>query len=164
MSHCSVSGATRVLMTIAAAAVVTACSRDANGSPPVGKTEGGAPSTVPSAAQDGATRSGAAGARPTPSITLASTDIATIAPTTIEDGVALTGDLRPIETIDVRARIEGDLIAVLFREGQQVSAGQVLARFEASEQESARSEEHTSELQSPDHLVCRLLLEKKKKK
>src|SRR5258708_31248728 len=27
---------------------------------------------------------------------------------------------------------------------------------------STRSEEHTSELQSPDHLVCRLLLEKKK--
>src|SRR5258708_29617301 len=27
---------------------------------------------------------------------------------------------------------------------------------------AARSEEHTSELQSPDHLVCRLLLEKKK--
>src|SRR5947208_9318931 len=29
--------------------------------------------------------------------------------------------------------------------------------------EKLRSEEHTSELQSPDHLVCRLLLEKKKK-
>src|SRR5258708_19140652 len=28
----------------------------------------------------------------------------------------------------------------------------------------SRSEEHTSELQSPDHLVCRLLLEKKKQK
>src|SRR5258708_18949314 len=28
---------------------------------------------------------------------------------------------------------------------------------------SSRSEEHTSELQSPDHLVCRLLLEKKKR-
>src|SRR5207244_9789545 len=27
-------------------------------------------------------------------------------------------------------------------------------------QEALRSEEHTSELQSPDHLVCRLLLEK----
>src|SRR5207244_11634916 len=26
---------------------------------------------------------------------------------------------------------------------------------------ASRSEEHTSELQSPDHLVCRLLLEKK---
>src|SRR5258708_35591635 len=31
-------------------------------------------------------------------------------------------------------------------------------------QPQGRSEEHTSELQSPDHLVCRLLLEKKKKK
>src|SRR5438876_3722408 len=29
---------------------------------------------------------------------------------------------------------------------------------------NVRSEEHTSELQSPVHLVCRLLLEKKKKK
>src|SRR5207244_10586348 len=28
----------------------------------------------------------------------------------------------------------------------------------------SRSEEHTSELQSPDHLVCRLLLEKKNQK
>src|SRR5258708_13426149 len=31
------------------------------------------------------------------------------------------------------------------------------------EKSRRRSEEHTSELQSPDHLVCRLLLEKKKK-
>src|SRR5258708_24097072 len=31
------------------------------------------------------------------------------------------------------------------------------------ENAAERSEEHTSELQSPDHLVCRLLLEKKKK-
>src|SRR5258708_13409275 len=30
--------------------------------------------------------------------------------------------------------------------------------------DSCRSEEHTSELQSPDHLVCRLLLEKKKQR
>src|SRR5258708_29944285 len=32
---------------------------------------------------------------------------------------------------------------------------------EASVRYRFRSEEHTSELQSPDHLVCRLLLEKK---
>src|SRR5258708_9592910 len=31
-----------------------------------------------------------------------------------------------------------------------------------AEYQAKRSEEHTSELQSPDHLVCRLLLEKKK--
>src|SRR5947208_4739328 len=34
--------------------------------------------------------------------------------------------------------------------------------FESQVDLQARSEEHTSELQSPDHLVCRLLLEKKK--
>src|SRR4051794_7249268 len=34
----------------------------------------------------------------------------------------------------------------------------------AGSAEILRSEEHTSELQSPVHLVCRLLLEKKKKK
>src|SRR5690625_5681880 len=32
------------------------------------------------------------------------------------------------------------------------------------EQQTGRSEEHTSELQSRGHLVCRLLLEKKKKR
>src|SRR5258708_24238657 len=37
----------------------------------------------------------------------------------------------------------------------QAAIGEVAARH-------GRSEEHTSELQSPDHLVCRLLLEKKK--
>src|SRR5207244_5183432 len=35
-----------------------------------------------------------------------------------------------------------------------------LERYQWSDAD--RSEEHTSELQSPDHLVCRLLLEKKK--
>src|SRR5947208_5869535 len=33
---------------------------------------------------------------------------------------------------------------------------------DALARKAERSEEHTSELQSPDHLVCRLLLEKKK--
>src|SRR5437764_10513314 len=36
-------------------------------------------------------------------------------------------------------------------------------RPSARETENARSEEHTSELQSPMYLVCRLLLEKKKR-
>src|SRR5258708_11139979 len=37
-------------------------------------------------------------------------------------------------------------------------------RASVSKSPATRSEEHTSELQSPDHLVCRLLLEKKKKR
>src|SRR5258708_15381500 len=59
----------------------------------------------------------------------------------------------------------------LFRSHLQPSTGIVgrrpshlsLARF-GGPQSKKRSEEHTSELQSPDHLVCRLLLEKKKKR
>src|SRR5215216_3031731 len=38
----------------------------------------------------------------------------------------------------------------------------VSVTLSASTWRTSRSEEHTSELQSPDHLVCRLLLEKKK--
>src|SRR5688572_31886273 len=38
------------------------------------------------------------------------------------------------------------------------------ARFSFEENRTDRSEEHTSELQSQSNLVCRLLLEKKKKK
>src|SRR5438309_9714014 len=37
-------------------------------------------------------------------------------------------------------------------------------RMPSAIRSSSRSEEHTSELQSQFHLVCRLLLEKKKKK
>src|SRR5256885_3838389 len=39
-----------------------------------------------------------------------------------------------------------------------------VAAYNAFISQQARSEEHTSELQSPCNLVCRLLLEKKKKK
>jgi len=132
-----------------------ACSKDAAGSAPgaEGNRSGGAAQqggpAAGGSAGGGAAAGGGAGAtgggargpggRPSPSITLAATDVATVAPMTIEDGVALTGDLHPIETIDVRARIEGDLEAVYVREGDQVRAGQLLARFEASEQESGRA-------------------------
>src|SRR5438876_3117924 len=42
------------------------------------------------------------------------------------------------------------------------SAVELIDRLEAHGYVRRRSEEHTSELQSPVHLVCRLLLEKKK--
>src|SRR3712207_8621987 len=42
------------------------------------------------------------------------------------------------------------------------TAGDFLRRFAAADLDTLRSEEHTSELQSRQYLVCRLLLEKKK--
>src|SRR5437879_13466379 len=43
-----------------------------------------------------------------------------------------------------------------------VRFSEAVARVTVSESTLQRSEEHTSELQSPMYLVCRLLLEKKK--
>src|SRR5205814_10508002 len=49
------------------------------------------------------------------------------------------------------------------RFAQEAHGGVELLRFGAQRRLEHRSEEHTSELQSLRHLVCRLLLEKKKK-
>ena len=73
-----------------------------------------------------------------PSVALSTEDVATARRAPIEESVPLTGDLRPIETVDVRARIEGDIIGVYVREGANVREGQLLAQFEAGDQESAR--------------------------
>src|SRR5947208_6559074 len=43
----------------------------------------------------------------------------------------------------------------------QIVIHRCVADFARRVSDRSRSEEHTSELQSPDHLVCRLLLEKK---
>src|SRR5689334_24961369 len=48
-------------------------------------------------------------------------------------------------------------------DSKRVTDADVLNRFKYITETTARSEEHTSELQSQFHLVCRLLLEKKKK-
>src|SRR5256885_10398990 len=50
----------------------------------------------------------------------------------------------------------------LLREPSAPTAAEGLAAHVLDHAEQARSEEHTSELQSPCNLVCRLLLEKKK--
>ena len=94
-----------------------------------------------------------AGGRPVPTVTLATTDIATVRRDTIEEGIAITGDLRPIKTVEVRARIEGDLVAVLAREGERVREGQVLARFESSEQESGLSSAEADKVAAESELA-----------
>src|SRR5256885_11390161 len=49
-------------------------------------------------------------------------------------------------------------------EGSRGTGARAPAARRAARADQRRSEEHTSELQSPCNLVCRLLLEKKKKK
>lgn len=79
------------------------------------------------------------GPRRAASIILAASDVKTVERGTIEAGVQISGDLRAIEEAVVRARLEGDLVGVYAREGDHVSQGQLLAKFEDSEQESNRT-------------------------
>src|SRR5258708_11590275 len=68
-----------------------------------------------------------------------------VTPPVVSRGAGLLGAAGPnamVGTIDLDVSVQGPDGAVI---------------------KETRSEEHTSELQSPDHLVCRLLLEKKKK-
>src|SRR5690348_17674368 len=58
-------------------------------------------------------------------------------------------------------RSRPDSVTGILRE-QSCAAADVLSRVALERIRRERSEEHTSELQSPVHLVCRLLLEKKK--
>src|SRR5258708_19436205 len=61
-----------------------------------------------------------------------------------------------------RVWLEGDhLCRAALARGMQPSVAVVAESFWPLVPLEWRSEEHTSELQSPDHLVCRLLLEKK---
>src|SRR5258708_11022573 len=61
-----------------------------------------------------------------------------------------------------RFRHKCDLRGIQERHLEQVSQQTVMRVDPINDaRHLARSEEHTSELQSPDHLVCRLLLEKK---
>src|SRR3712207_8844798 len=55
-----------------------------------------------------------------------------------------------------------DAVVVLQAFGAAAAVGQIAANF-AEFLRALRSEEHTSELQSRQYLVCRLLLEKKKR-
>src|SRR5258708_14897845 len=70
---------------------------------------------------------------------------------------ALQGDLvgRPIGEV-----VRNSALFSAFDRALDYSAS--TEHFQAAGRKIERSEEHTSELQSPDHLVCRLLLEKKK--
>src|SRR5438552_2450513 len=86
-------------------------------------------------------------------------------------GVGLTDGEREIMLVSSGGKairfLEGE-VRYMGREaagvrGIRLGAGQELIALIVVGEGHVRSEEHTSELQSPDHLVCRLLLEKKKK-
>ncbi|MBW7932030.1 MAG: efflux RND transporter periplasmic adaptor subunit, partial [Gemmatimonadaceae bacterium] len=114
----------------------TACGgkpKDAAAGPPSSGQQGG-----PSAAGGAGGAAGAPGAaRRTASVVLGVNDVAKVARGYIEAGIPIAGDLRPIETLSLKSRLEGNVEQVYVREGDRVRAGAPLARFEAVDFESA---------------------------
>src|SRR5258708_19844004 len=82
----------------------------------------------------------------------ATTEIYTLS---LHDALPISDNLRRLFKQSGR-RLFGFISAAVLRLHAEIAG----ARMKPN---NLRSEEHTSELQSPDHLVCRLLLEKKNK-
>lgn len=123
-------------VTIAAGVLVGACSgtpEDANAA------NAGGPAAARAGGAAGARAGVGAGGRRR-SVIVAPTDVAVVTSEPISDAIPVTGTLQPLTSVDVRARIDGDLTGVFVREGERVGQGQLLARFEAvAEQSSAAS-------------------------
>jgi RND family efflux transporter MFP subunit len=135
----SISASARSVGLALAILLVAGCTRDVdNGAPASAAAATTKSDGQPSTSQQGARPDGDAGGRRAASIVLAASDVKTVERGTIEAGVPISGDLKAIEESAVRARLEGDLVGVYVREGDRVRKGQLLARFEDSEQESDR--------------------------
>jgi RND family efflux transporter MFP subunit len=79
---------------------------------------------------------GRAGGARLASIVLGAADVYLVSRGVIEATIPIAGDLRPLETVVVRSRVDGILESVYVREGQTVANGALLARFESAEQEA----------------------------
>src|SRR5258708_15994845 len=76
--------------------------------------------------------------------------------------ISVASGNRPIRYLVAISQADAALTKISFAGSAMASRATGDSASSPISHHSRRSEEHTSELQSPDHLVCRLLLEKKK--
>jgi multidrug efflux system membrane fusion protein len=77
-------------------------------------------------------------------IELIPVELHTISPRGLVDTVRFTGTTQPVDQTIVKARVPGRLAEVLVREGDKVTKGQVLARFEEAELQSKVNERRSA--------------------
>ncbi|MCX7360545.1 MAG: efflux RND transporter periplasmic adaptor subunit [Alphaproteobacteria bacterium] len=75
---------------------------------------------------------------------LIAAELHTVKPRSLVDTVRFTGTTQPIDQTIVKARVAGRLAEVLVREGDKVTKGQVLARFEATELQARVNERQSA--------------------
>ena len=124
--------------------VAAACSGSGEAASAAEKSATDTPNPTPKTQEGGGAggREGMAGGsargRGMMSLVLGASDVHSVSLGQIEMAMAIQGDLRPVEEVPVRARIEGNLEAVNVREGDRVGRGQVMARFESSQEVGAQ--------------------------
>ena len=77
-------------------------------------------------------------------IELIAAELHTIKPRGLVDVVRFTGTTQPVDQTIVKARVAGRLAEVLVREGDRVTKGQVLARFETNELQARVNERQSA--------------------
>ena len=77
-------------------------------------------------------------------VELIAAELHTIKPRGLVDVVRFTGTTQPVDQTIVKARVAGRLAEVLVREGDRVTKGQVLARFETNELQSRANERQSA--------------------
>ena len=75
---------------------------------------------------------------------LIAAELHTVKPRSLVDTVRFNGTTQPIDQTIVKARVAGRLAEVLVREGDKVTKGQVLARFEATELQAKVNERQSA--------------------
>lgn len=66
-------------------------------------------------------------------IELSPTDLFTVKPLTIAQGLVISGPLKAVNSAFVKARVAGELQGLTVREGDRVQAGQIIARVDSTE-------------------------------
>lgn len=77
-------------------------------------------------------------------IELAQTDLAPAETREVRRELPLTGQLRPVHTALVRAKVAGEVVEMRVKEGETVKAGQVLARIDAMEHQARLDERNAT--------------------
>ena len=75
----------------------------------------------------------ASAAAEAPPLQFLASDLLTVTPRDLRQTLSASGSLRAVSQASVRARVAGEVREVLVREGEQVSAGQVLVRMDESD-------------------------------
>jgi membrane fusion protein (multidrug efflux system) len=80
--------------------------------------------------RDPAAPNGAAAPPPVPPLELAAVDVAVVQPRVLTRILSLSGSMSPVVQATVKAKVSGEVETVTVREGQDVSAGDVIARID----------------------------------